>query len=149
MPSTPLQVAAGAAVPLASLAWRMAGKYLGDHFTRKFTVLHELEHIGVARPDNQRIKGTAVICGGRCVFCYLKLTLLTVFVSIAGLWSALAAADHFEDVLIVEPEAWVGTDLGMSNSHDAAGERIREKAPLRTRVMQYTNTFHGMHSHGI
>ena len=71
--------------------------------------------------------------------------LLIVPASIAGLWSALAAADHFEDVLIVEPEAWVGTDLGMSNSYDAHGERIHEKTPQRTRVMQYTNSVHGEH----
>lgn len=60
------QVAAGAcAVPLAYLAWRICGKYLEEYFTRKSTVLRELEHIGEARPDGKLIKGTAVVCGGR------------------------------------------------------------------------------------
>lgn len=63
---TPAQVAAGAALlPLSFLAWKRTGTYLNDHFTRKSTVLYELEHIGEARPDDRRIKGTAVICGGR------------------------------------------------------------------------------------
>lgn len=62
------QVAAGAAaLPLAYLAWRLSGTYLNDYFTRKCTVLNELEHIGKPRPDSGRIKGTAVVCGGRYV----------------------------------------------------------------------------------
>ena len=66
MSSIPSQIATGmAAIPFAYLAWRMTGKYLDEYFTRKTTVLYELENIGVARSDNQRIKGTAVICGGR------------------------------------------------------------------------------------
>ena len=72
--------------------------------------------------------------------------LLIASTSIAGLWSALAAADHFEDVLIVEPEAWVGTDLGTSNSYDAKGDCVLEKTPPRTRVMQYANSIHGERS---
>ena len=68
---------------------------------------------------------------------------LTVPVSIAGLWSARAATNHFEDVLIVEPEAWVGLEDGTSDSYDAHGDCVLEEAPPRTRVMQYTNTVHG------
>lgn len=62
----------------------------------------------------------------------------------AGLWAARAAVDHFEDVLIIEPEAWVGTELGKTNPYDADGERTQETAPPRARVMQYTNSIHGM-----
>lgn len=66
MSSLPSQVAVGAvALPLALLAWRISGNYLNDYFTRKSTVLYELEHLGEARPDSKRLKGTAVICGGR------------------------------------------------------------------------------------
>lgn len=63
--------------------------------------------------------------------------------SIAGLWAARIAADHFEEVLVVEPEHWVGTDLGTSNVYNAEGERIVEEKPVRTRVMQYDNSVHG------
>ena len=64
-------------------------------------------------------------------------------VSIAGLWSALAAADHFENVLIVEPEVWVGTELGTRNWYNVHGERVQEKTPPRNRVVQYANSIHG------
>lgn len=63
--------------------------------------------------------------------------------SIAGLWTARVAADHFEDVLVIEPEEWVGSELGRSNPFDANGDRIEDNAPPRTRVMQYTNSVHG------
>lgn len=66
MSSFTSQVTAGAcAIPLIVLAWRIAGNYLYDYFARKSTILYELEHIGEARLDSDRIKGTAVICGGR------------------------------------------------------------------------------------
>lgn len=69
--------------------------------------------------------------------------------SIAGLWTARVAADHFEDVLVIEPEEWVGSELGRSNPFDANGDRIEENAPPRTRVMQYTNSLHGEHGNSF
>lgn len=63
--------------------------------------------------------------------------------SMAGLWTARAAADHFEDVLVIEPEAWVGSELGKTNPYNTEGERIQETTPPRTRVMQYSNSVHG------
>lgn len=63
--STLAPVTAGAVLlPLALLAWKLTGRFLNDYFTRKSTILYELEHIGKARLDDKRIKGTAVICGG-------------------------------------------------------------------------------------
>ena len=56
--------------------------------------------------------------------------------SIAGLWAARACLDHFEDVVIVEPEAWLGTDIGEIGT--LQGER-HECA----RVLQY-NAAHGV-----
>lgn len=59
---------------------------------------------------------------------------LNVYLSIAGLWSARVAADHFEDVLIIEPEAWLPS-IGKSNQFDAEGLPILEEvSPQRTRV---------------
>lgn len=53
------------AVPIAYFIWRLSGKYLMDYFTRKSTILYELEQIGKAREEDKRIKGTVIICGGR------------------------------------------------------------------------------------
>ncbi|THH06443.1 hypothetical protein EW145_g4086 [Phellinidium pouzarii] len=116
--------AAVCAVPVLLLAWRLGGTYLDRYFTRKLTVLCELDDIGNPRPDNKRIQGTAVICGG----------------SIAGLWTARIAADHFEDVAVVEPEPWLATEEGQSNTFDADGTPIESRREnIRTRVMQYTS----------
>lgn len=53
------------------------------------------------------------------------------------------ASDHFEDVLILEPEAWLDTDEGKSNTYDEQGEPIpRPNRSGRTRVAQY-NGSHG------
>ncbi len=58
--------------------------------------------------------------------------------SIAGLWTARVCADHFEDVLIVEPDELVESkqiDHGNSASLDLRG-------PTRKRVVQYLSA-HG------
>ena len=69
---------------------------------------------------------------------------LTCHNSLAGLWSALVAADHFEDVLIIEPESWLHTEEGRSNIYDEDGTYIENsRQNTRTRVMQY-NAIHGM-----
>lgn len=60
------------------------------------------------------------------------------YTSIAGLWSALIAADHFENVLIIEPEAWVFTEEGTSNTYDEKGVYIENSEVYpRSRVAQY------------
>lgn len=67
---------------------------------------------------------------------------LNVHHSIAGLWSALVAADHFEDVLIIEPEAWLPS-IGKSNQYDAEGLPVLEEvSPQRTRVA-HSDACHG------
>ena len=56
-------------LPGAITLWRLFGSLLDKFCTRKFTVLYDIDHLGPAhaRPDEKRIKGTAVICGGRYV----------------------------------------------------------------------------------
>ncbi|KAL5526456.1 hypothetical protein ACEPAF_8179 [Sanghuangporus sanghuang] len=124
MDYSPHLAATALALPATFIAWRLLGSFLDKSFTRKFTVLHDLDKLGPAhaRPDEKRIRGTVVICGG----------------SIAGLWSALVAADHFENVLIIEPEAWVFTEEGKSNTYDRNGVYIEDsREHARSRVAQY------------
>lgn len=71
------------------------------------------------------------------------------FASIAGLWTARVLADHFEDVLIVEPEEWLSTEEGKSGVYNALGEAIEDaRIHKRSRVFQYTS-IHGMRYHNL
>lgn len=51
---------------LLTLGWRTLGSILHQFFLMKMTVLPDLPNIGQPRPPSLRIKGTAIICGGRC-----------------------------------------------------------------------------------
>jgi hypothetical protein len=57
-------------------------------------------------------------------------TYLTSGFSIAGLMTARVCHDHFERVVVVEPEAWLATSEGW----DPAQQPQKSK---RTRIMQY------------
>ena len=59
--------------------------------------------------------------------------------SISGLWAARICADHFENVAIIEPEAWLDTDEGTSPIYDGSGVYIESRrTKTRARVEQYT-----------
>ena len=63
--------------------------------------------------------------------------------SIAGLWAARVCADHFENVIVVEPEEWTTTEEAGRGRYDENGERRAGCSDhLRTRVYQY-NSVHG------
>ncbi|SJL13850.1 uncharacterized protein ARMOST_17299 [Armillaria ostoyae] len=79
----------------------------------KHTCVLDVDTLG-RRLHSQKIKGTAVICGG----------------SIAGLAAARVCHDHFEDVVIVEPETWL-------SSQDAKRTDAWNQENKRTRIMQY------------
>ncbi|KAK0188421.1 hypothetical protein F5146DRAFT_982989 [Armillaria mellea] len=83
----------------------------------RHTCVLDLDTLGRRLPS-QKIKGTAVICGG----------------SIAGLVAARVCHDHFEDVVIVEPETWL-------SSQDAKRTDAWNQENKRTRIMQY-GSFH-------
>ncbi|KLO08762.1 hypothetical protein SCHPADRAFT_944175 [Schizopora paradoxa] len=118
---SPKVLAIVAAPVLAVAAWKVTGSLLRSYFVGKFTVMKDLPNVGKARPDDERIRGTAVVCGG----------------SIAGLWTARICADHFEDVLIVEPEAWLATEDGIAPVFDENGDRIKlTPEHQRTRLHQ-------------
>ncbi|KAK0486200.1 hypothetical protein IW261DRAFT_1549089 [Armillaria novae-zelandiae] len=87
---------------------------------REQTCLLDADNLGV-RLAAGKIKGTAVICGG----------------SVGGLIAARVCHDHFEQVVIVEPEAWLNSD---SHPHHA---NSKDQANKRSRVMQY-NSLHTM-----
>ncbi|KAI5119728.1 hypothetical protein M0805_008658 [Coniferiporia weirii] len=126
---------AALALPVIYALWRVLGRALRQHFIRTMTVLYDIPNLGTPRPDRGRIEGTAVVCGG----------------SIAGLWTARVCADHFEDVVIIEPEAWLATERARSNLFDERGEKARVQVAAngpdadadsgghttRTRVPQY------------
>lgn len=62
---SPKVLAAIAAPFLAVAAWKVTGSLLRSYFVGRFTVVKDLPNVGMARPDSERIRGTAVICGGR------------------------------------------------------------------------------------
>ncbi|KAK0239353.1 hypothetical protein EDD85DRAFT_936439 [Armillaria nabsnona] len=83
----------------------------------KQTCLLDIDSLGFRAP-REKIKGTAVICGG----------------SIGGLIAARVCHDHFDDVLIVEPETWL-------NSPDAMRVDPWNQESNRSRIVQY-NSLH-------
>lgn len=90
---------------------------LRQRFLLKQTCVLDVDTLGRRLPD-KKIQGTAVVCGG----------------SIAGLTAACVCHDHFEDVIIVEPEAWL-------SSSDAKRTDAWNQENKRTRIMQY-ESFH-------
>ncbi|THU97455.1 hypothetical protein K435DRAFT_778036 [Dendrothele bispora CBS 962.96] len=104
---------------LACTTLHLLSRALRRYLLKKETILLDLPFLGQAREEATKIKGTVVVCGG----------------SISGLLAARVCHDHFERVVIVEPEAWLSTEDG----------RICEswnQRNKRTRVMQYNST-HG------
>ena len=126
---------------LLRLGWRTLGTTLNKYFTRKMTILLDLDSIGKSRPPSQKIKGTAVICGGRCVNSFLFLPFFSLNVdhlSIAGLWTARICADHFDEVLIVEPEEGLQAQENCNPVYDEKGDYNNAAGSLhRSRVSQY------------
>jgi hypothetical protein len=46
---------------------------LRSYLLKKETMVLDLAHLGKARKDDKKIKGTAVICGGRYAKCFLSV----------------------------------------------------------------------------
>ncbi|KAI5117976.1 hypothetical protein M0805_004909 [Coniferiporia weirii] len=113
---------------VATTIWHSLGPIFREFFARKTTVLYDLPNVGTPRAGESRLKGTAVVCGG----------------SFAGLWTARILSDHFEDVLVVEPEAWLETPEGRAAMYDEKGAELGSgRAHARPRVQQY-NTAHAL-----
>ncbi|KAK0188416.1 hypothetical protein F5146DRAFT_1055146 [Armillaria mellea] len=89
------------------------GRALRRRQLRKQTCVLDLDGLGFRLPS-KKIKGTAVICGG----------------GVGGLLAARVCHDHFDDVVIVEPEMWL-------NSEDARRIDPWNQENRRSRVVQY------------
>ncbi|KAK0489411.1 hypothetical protein IW261DRAFT_413502 [Armillaria novae-zelandiae] len=98
-------------VPLVCL---LLGRTLRQRLLRIQTCINDMYDLGSSRSPAEKVKGTAVVCGG----------------SISGLLTARVCHDHFENVLIVEPEGWL-------NSDDAKRVDSWNQENVRSRVMQY------------
>ncbi|KAK0188415.1 hypothetical protein F5146DRAFT_1139933 [Armillaria mellea] len=100
---------------VGSFLWRR----LRHGHLQKQTCILDLERLGLSRSADQKIHGTAVICGG----------------SLAGLFTARVCHDHFDEVVIVEPEVW-------ADRPDAKRQDAWNQENTRSRIMQY-ESLHG------
>lgn len=56
----------GVAFLILVAVYKLAGHLLYQFTLARFTVVNELEALGQDRAPGDRLKGIAVICGGRC-----------------------------------------------------------------------------------
>ncbi|KIO25650.1 hypothetical protein M407DRAFT_25024 [Tulasnella calospora MUT 4182] len=113
----------GAAASVATL-YKLAGYILRELvLVPKLTILRDVEDLHKPR-KTRKIPGRAVICGG----------------SVSGMLAAAVCADHFDSVLIVEPEAWAndhGFEIPEKRSYRTTSDGYQTVVQPRTRVMQY------------
>ncbi|KAJ3915044.1 hypothetical protein F5877DRAFT_82206 [Lentinula edodes] len=108
---------------------------------RRHSGIPEIEELGKTPHLEQKLDGTAIICGGRGMRHSHSESLSPYShtrggaYSIAGLLTARVCADYFKEVIIVEPEEWLTGEDGMRRF-------CSEQEHKRTRVMQYTS-LHG------
>ncbi|KAH7890095.1 hypothetical protein F5I97DRAFT_1801450 [Phlebopus sp. FC_14] len=95
----------------------VTGKWLRQKMVEKELSPADFSSVGVPRPEEKKIKGTAVICGG----------------SIAGMLAARVCHDHFDRVVIVEAEEWL-------SGEDGCNPRPCTQKHRRSRVGQYYST---------
>ncbi|KAG8851229.1 hypothetical protein FRB96_009432 [Tulasnella sp. 330] len=103
------------------------GKALREYvLIPKLTVIKDLQYLGKPRMDG-RIPGTVVVCGG----------------SVAGLVTAAVCADHYESVIVVEPEISVTSkdSLQLGETQTRIGtDGASMGVSRRTRVPQWLST---------
>lgn len=85
-------VAAGT-LYLCYIVYEVVSRYMVARAFTKHTAVDELSILGQPR-DGPKLKGTAVICGG----------------SMAGMFSAIACANHWERVVIIEADDGADTN---------------------------------------
>ncbi|KAH7908362.1 hypothetical protein BJ138DRAFT_361040 [Hygrophoropsis aurantiaca] len=101
-------------VPVIYYGSYYLGRWIRHKIILRTTGLADLPLLGQSRPQGQKIKGTVVVCGG----------------SVGGLLAARVCHDHFEKVVIVEPEAWLA-------EKDGRVTHAWTQTHRRGRVMQY------------
>ncbi|KIY46405.1 hypothetical protein FISHEDRAFT_60376 [Fistulina hepatica ATCC 64428] len=115
---------------LLLVLWHALRRYL----LKKENVILDLQDVRISTGRQSRVRGTAVVCGGRYpLFCVPVCTAHSQppLASIAGLLTARVCHDFFENVIIVEPEAWLATP-------DGSLQTI-QTGRTRSRVMQYSS----------
>ncbi|KAH7103129.1 hypothetical protein BKA62DRAFT_697347 [Auriculariales sp. MPI-PUGE-AT-0066] len=122
-----LAAVVGVAIPTYLLLKRVFRR----HIVFTSTVLADIPTLG--RPAAHKKHGTVIICGG----------------SFAGLLTARVCADHFERVIIVEPEAWALSDEAVIGPVESGvrevvkdGLSYNTYTHKRARIPQYTS-IHG------
>ncbi|KAF8586683.1 hypothetical protein K439DRAFT_1386739 [Ramaria rubella] len=107
-------------VSLGVLVFSILSRRLQQILLDKLTAANDLILLGKQRPSQERVRGTAVIAGA----------------SIAGLLAARVCSDHFESVLVVDPEPGLGSNHDYE--HYRKGAESDEGLRKRARVPQYT-----------
>lgn len=100
------------------IIYRLSCRFV-NRYLRSLTLLPELDLLNCPRPPNEKIKGTVIVAGA----------------SYAGLWTACVCSDHFEDVVVIEPDAWVCTEEGTKTP-------VQIPDSKRAHIAQY-NSLHG------
>lgn len=105
------------------IAYHISCRFLSKYL-HSLTFLPIFDLLNFRRPPNKRIKGTAVIAGA----------------SFTDLWTVYVCSDHFEDEVVIRPDAWVCTDS------TEEGIWIPVELPVTKRAcVAYYNSLHGMY----
>lgn len=114
-------------VPAVLIGVHFLGKALRAWLVKKATAVNELEDLAKPRAAGGKLTGTVVIAGG----------------SVAGLLTARVCSDHFKEVIVVDPEAWLATDEGDTLTEkdltEASSNTLRAPCNKRARVAQYVS----------
>lgn len=115
-----------------ALAFNAIWRLLRSHLVAKYSSIEDIKGLGQARPEGSKIRGTAVVCGGRCVWWNSPNDTHSNGInrSYAGLSTARVLHDHFERVVIIEPEEWLRED-------DARRTDSWNQEQKRVRIVQY------------
>ena len=73
------QLALASTIVAIPILWRLGGAALRRYFTSRYTVAYDIPQVALEREEGERIKGTAVICGGRYAICLLPSSFLLIF----------------------------------------------------------------------
>ena len=122
-------VSSGVYVAGVYLVYRCLSVLVGVYLRKRCTVLDELQNLGKPRKDGEKIRGTVVIAGG----------------SLAGLWTSRVCAEHFERVLVIEPDLHIHTKVNVarhgSDIKYAGEDRMKTLTNPHVHVAQY-NSLH-------
>jgi len=115
--------------------------YAASRAFTKYTAVDDLSILDKRRTKS-KLNGTAVIAGGRYCISHLFHPNGPDFSSIAGLLAALACAQNFEEVLIIEADEHANTENSTAGVRKLPND-LQAHYSKRSRIMQQF-TLHGM-----